>query len=430
MFPFYTLAYAGAALLACPYYLVRGMKTGRGLDGLSARLGLIRPDLAPKSGPRAWIHALSLGETVSALELLDRLSREGYDVCLSTTTRSASELVRQRLGPSTGRLPFPLDWPPAIRRLIRAARPDLFVLVETDIWPNVLAELSRCGVPAVLVNARVSPRSLAGYRMVRPLWRRVLGLLHLIGCQTDLDRQRLLSLGARPESVTVTGNLKYDRPLPETGPKVRAGLLAETGLPDGLWLVGGSTHPGEDEVLLDLFEYLRPGHPSLRLLLAPRNRRRFEPVWDLIKSRGLPAGRRSQAGAYPEIQVFLLDSQGELDRFFELADVVFVGKSLPVPGEGGGHNLLEPAARSKPVLFGPRMHNFPEIAELMIRSGGGGQVSDAAGLKAAVAALLKDQAGRKAMGDKAREAARANQGALARTMDLIRRTRPARKNAA
>ncbi|MEW5723956.1 MAG: 3-deoxy-D-manno-octulosonic acid transferase [Thermodesulfobacteriota bacterium] len=424
-FPLYSVLYGLAGLAAAPYYFYQGLRTGKYLWSLSARLGRVPPALPPKMGLRVWVHALSLGEVVSAAELVRRLARAGHEVCLSTTTLSGARLAAKRLA-EIPRLCLPLDWPPAVRRTLKAVRPDLFVLVDSDIWPNVLAGLEDRRVPKALVNARVSPRSFAGYRLVRGFWRRVLGLFDFIGCQTPLDRERLLALGARPETTALTGNLKYDRPAPVTGPEVRRRLLAETGLPDGAWLAAGSTHPGEEEILLSLLKKLRGRFPGLRLLIAPRNSERFGAVWRTIERTGLPAGRRSDGGPYRDPAVFLLDTLGELDLFYELGDVVFVGKSLPVPGEGGGHNLLEPAARGKPVLFGPRMHNFPEVARLMLESGGGRRVEDAGGLEEAAAALLADESLRLGMGRRAQAAVEAHRGALDRTLGFLERVLKAR----
>lgn len=418
-FPFYTLAYAGWALGATPFYLIRGLRTGKYLWNASDRLGLNRPVLPPKSGPRIWVHALSLGEVISSVELVRRLTGKGLDVCLSTTTLSGFQAAREKVPPSVPHLCFPLDWPPAIRRLLDAVRPDLFVLVETDIWPNFLAELNHRRIPSVLVNARVSPRSLSGYRLLQPFWGRVLRLIDVIACQTDEDRGRMIALGAAPDRAVVSGNLKYDRPDPDTGGPSGAELLKESGLPSGLWLAGGSTHVGEDEALLDMFIRLRADCPTLRLLLAPRRRERFEAVWRAVQERGLRGGRRSAGRPDTDVEVFLLDTQGELDRFYELADIVFVGKSLPGADEGGGHNLLEPAARSKPVLFGPLMQNFNEIAQLMSSGGGGLQVADAAGLEAAVMDLLHDADRRQRMGRRARSVFETHRGAMDRTINLI-----------
>ena len=367
---------------------------------------------------------MSLGETVSALVLARRLEQAGFEVCFSTTTRSGREAALVGLPNPKRVIQFPFDWPPAVRRVQNQVRPDLFVLVETDIWPNFLARLNRLGIPSVLVNARVSPRSFAGYRLMGRWWTRVLKCFDFIGVQSESDRSRMLELGAPIDRLAVTGNLKFDRPAPETGPAVRDRLLQETGLPSGVWLAGGSTHPGEDEALLDLFADLHSDYQDLKLLLAPRNKSRFEPVWRSIREKGLPAARFTGPGPSVDTLIFLLDTLGELDRFYEIADIVFVGKSLPVVREGGGHNLLEPAARFKPMLFGPRMENFEEIARLMVSAGGGVQVSDTAHLKRAVVDLLNDPARRFEMGRRARSVFEAHQGALERTVARMIRLVP------
>jgi len=415
-FPMYAVLYALGALALSPYYLARGLSERKYLWNLKARLGFELPSLAPASAPRIWVHALSLGETLSAFGLVDRLAAAGYDLCMSATTLSGREAATARLADPSRAIQFPFDWPPAVRRVQDRVRPDLFVLVETDIWPNFLARLARVGVPAAWVNARVSARSLARYRLVKPWWSRVLALFAFIGAESEEDRRRLLLLGAPAERLAVTGNLKFDRPAPDTGPAVRRALLAEAGLSEGVWLVGGSTHPGEDEALLELFARLHGRFPDLRLLLAPRNPSRFEPVWQRVLGLGVPAARRSDGRpAGGEARLYLLDTLGELDRFYEAADLVFVGKSLPGPGEGGGHNLLEPAAHEKPVLFGPRMGNFREVASLVIASGGGRQVADARALEAAVVELLQDPSRRLEMGRRAKNVLRPHQGAVERS---------------
>ena len=379
-FPVYSLMYALAAAAVWPVYVIRGITGGKYTWSLGRRLGLTLPRLQEKSAPRVWVHALSLGEVTSAVELIGALRGKGYDVCLSTTTKSGHEAA-ERLFPDLPRFCLPFDLPPAVNRVLNAVRPDLFVILETDIWPNILSILKRRGVPVILVNARVSPRSFRGYRLIRFFWRRVLNLADVIACQSEGDRDRLTALGALPERVKVTGNLKFDRSRPDTGPRVKERLLEKTGLPEGPWLVAGSTHPGEDEILCELFGAWQKRHHGLRMLLAPRNRERFEPVWRLICRTGVSAARRTGPPPDDRTRIFLLDTLGELDAFYEIADLVFVGKSLPVPGEGGGHNLIEPALRSKPVLFGPRMQNFKEISRLLSDSGGGRRVEDAEDLQ-------------------------------------------------
>lgn len=421
-FPLYTFFYSVAAAGAAPYYLVRGVRSGKYLWSLKDRLGLNPPPPIAGRGRRlVWVHALSLGETTAAKPLVNRLLESGYGVCFSTTTRSGFEAAGSSLPSDVAQVPFPLDLPPAIRRVQQAVAPDLFVLVETDIWPNFLDGLDGRGVPAVLVGARVSPRSLAGYKKIRGFWSKVLDRFAWIGCQTEGDMNRMNALGARPEKLTVTGSLKFDRPAPESGPDVRAALLAEAGLSDRTWIVAGSTHTGEEEILLDVFVRLRKQRPGLGLLIAPRDASRFTAVGRMVERYGIVSACRSAGRAGAGTEIFLLDTLGELERFYELADVVFVGKSLAVGGEGGGQNLLEPAARAKPVLFGPRMHNFPAVARAMLEAGGGRRVEDAEELEEALALLLDDPEARSRMGKRARSVLDLHRGAVDRTMELIQK---------
>ncbi|MBW2623900.1 MAG: 3-deoxy-D-manno-octulosonic acid transferase [Deltaproteobacteria bacterium] len=418
-FPFYTSIYGLVLILALPYYLVKGLRTGKYLEGLRGRAGMRPFALGPKTGPRVWVHALSLGETLTALALVNRLLLEGYDVCMSATTRSGIRAAEEKVPPGVEIIPFPLDLPSSIRRIVRKAEPDLFVLVETDIWPNLLAHLHKKDIPAILVNAKVSAGSFARFKLIGWWWKRVLHLFAAMGAQTEIDKQRLLSLGADPERVLLTGNIKFDGPRPSAGPDARQALLAEAGLPPGQWLVAGSTHEGEDEVLLDILARLRPEFPDLRLLLAPRNRIRFEPVWRLIKKSGLSAARRT--GSPPDLntRVFLLDTQGELARFYEVADLVFIGKSLAGPGEGGGHNPLEPAIKEKPLIFGSRMYNFEDISALLLSAGGAVQAADRDELLNLVSDLLSDNEKRRHMGLAARRVVESHQGALDSVMGII-----------
>jgi 3-deoxy-D-manno-octulosonic-acid transferase len=416
-FPVYTWAYRLAFPPAAVVYSAKGLKSGKYAWNLRDRLAWNLPQPPPKTRPRVWVHALSLGEVNAAAELIKALGPD-HDVFLSTTTRSGADRAGE-LFPALPRFSLPFDLPGAIKRRIAWAAPDLFVLVETDVWPNILATLGRDRVPALLVNARVSPRSLAGYRRLGRFWGRVLNHFTTIGAQTPEDRDRLLELGADAGRVRVTGGLKFDRPLPETGDGVRRAILDDAQLADGRWLVCGSVHSGEEAVLLDIYGRLAEKRPDLRLLLAPRDAGRGSELLKMARNRGFAAASRTRPDPLRQARVFVLDTLGELDRFYELAAIAFVGKSLPVGGEGGGQNLLEPAARAKPVVFGPRMHNFPRIAALMKDGGGGAQVQTAAELEAVLADLLADETRRLDMGQKARRTVEAHRGALGRTLGLI-----------
>lgn len=417
-FPLYSIFYGAAALLASPYYLARGLKQDKYLWNLKTRMGidLVSPEAG--QGPRVWVHAMSLGEVVSSTELVRELKEQGYKVCISTTTRSGAEIAEKNL-PDFFRFSLPFDLPLFVDRVITAIKPDVFVLVETDIWPNLLAGLSKADTPAVLVGGRISPRSLAGYKLIRSFWSRVLNRFEHICCQSSLDLKRFLALGANEDIMSITGNLKFDRKDIESGPEAAKKILEQAGLPDGPWIVCGSTHPGEEDIILDIFRRLKTENPGWRLIIAPRNKSRFEAVWRLIQQTGLPAARRSKGIPHAAPDIFLLDTLGELDAFYEIGDIVFVGKSLPTPGEGGGHNLLEPAVRAKPVLFGPRMHNFPEISRLIAEAKGGIMVADVRQLEAAFRNLISDPELRIKMGLRALAAIEPHKGAVARTVKVI-----------
>ncbi len=377
----------------------------------------LRP--GPKSGIPSWMHALSLRQILIILTLVKRLVLSGHEVCLSSTTRSGIQAAREKIPPGVKIVPFPLDLPFSVRKITESIEPDLFVLVETDIWPNLLAFFNKKRVPAILVNAKVSARSYTRFRLVKWWWKRVLNFFSIIAAQTESDSQRMLSLGADPDRVFLTGNIKFDSPRPITGPAIRQKLLVETGLPPGTWIVGGSTHEGEDEVLLDILARLHLEFPDLRLLLAPRNRSRFERVWKQITRSGLNAARRT--GSPPDLntRVFLLDTQGELARFYEIADLVFIGKSLEGPSEGGGHNPIEAAVREKPLIFGPRMYNFKEISELLLSAGGAIQARDKEELVGLVKDMLSDSEKSRAMGLAAGSVVEDHQGALDSVMAMI-----------
>jgi 3-deoxy-D-manno-octulosonic-acid transferase len=288
------------------------------------------------------------------------------------------------------------------------------VALETEIWPNLLRALSRAGIPAALANGRISDRSYRRYRWVRPLFRRVLAQVGLFAMQSDEDARRIISLGAAPERVVVTGNLKMEGPAESDGAEQLWRRLLH--LSEDPVFVAGSTHRGEEGSVLDAFLAARRDTRGLRLVLAPRHPERFDEVEGLIVARGLPVVRRSRISAESATQVILLDTVGELAGLYAVADVIFVGGSLvPV----GGHNVIEPALRAKPVLFGTHMANFRAAAALLLEEGGGIQVADGEALAGALRALLADAGRRRALGQAAWEAVRRHQGACARTVTAL-----------
>jgi 3-deoxy-D-manno-octulosonic-acid transferase len=410
-------AVLGVGLLAyLPALLARRRRAGYRRD-LAQRLGRLGDGLPPE--PRCWIHAVSVGESAAAVPLVEGIRRRWPElgIVVSTITPTGARIVAERLAGTAVHRYFPIDLPGPVRRALEAARPRFFIAIETELWPNFLRALARRGIPAMIANGRISDRSFRRYRWVRGLMRRVLTDVSVFAMQTEEDARRIIALGAPPSRVVVTGNLKSDLVPEATGDDASAWReRLRLGAGARLW-IAGSTHRGEEAVVLDAFLRARTGCPDLALLLAPRHPERAGEVEELIRGRGLAAARRSRlpADGAPGA-VVILDTVGELAALYALAEVVFVGGSLvPV----GGHNVLEPAMRGKPVLVGPHMSNFREGAELLQRSGGGLVVKDGPELLRELTRLLEDRDLARRMGEAARHAFAGRQGAVSATLDLV-----------
>jgi 3-deoxy-D-manno-octulosonic-acid transferase len=373
-----------------------------------------------------WLHAVSLGEVVAATPLVIELHRRhpAYRLVVSTVTETGREAVEQRLAGVADHCYAPLDFPWVVSRFIEQLQPCLYLFVETELWPNLLWHLRRRGVPAVLVNGRLSSKSFARQQWapVRSFYRTMLQTLSLCLMQSDRDVDRIVALGAEPSRVRRTGNIKFDQPIPAVTETTTT--RAHLGLRDKEQLfVAGSTHAGEEEILVECYRMLVAHCPSAVLLLAPRHIQRAESVEAMIRARGLVVQRRSTIGQTGSTRstgprVVVLDSRGELAAIYREAVVAFVGGTLvPI----GGHNLLEPAQWAKPVLFGPFTDHCMEIADLLIQAGGGRRVLQAEDLAQQVMALFSDDEERERMGRSARQVVEQNQGALQRTVEAIDR---------
>jgi 3-deoxy-D-manno-octulosonic-acid transferase len=412
----YALYSAGLTLLGLgylPVFLVRKVWRGGYPLALAERFGFV--PLAP--GPdRFWVHAVSVGEVMAAVPLVHALRRRWPDVevVLSTVTATGDRVARARLSDAAAAFVFPLDLGSAMRRAVRRVRPRCFIALETELWPNLLRALHTGGVPAVLANGRISDRSFRRYLRVRRLFRRVLDHVALCAMQSEEDARRIIALGARPDRVVVTGNLKMEAPHGEAGAERLWRNLLHLGT-ERIW-IAGSTHRGEEAAVLDAFGELRRGGEALCLILAPRHPERVDEVEALARDRGFAPVRRSRlAGAAPS-DVILLDTVGELAALYAVADVIFVGGSLvPI----GGHNVIEPALHARPVVFGPHMGNFRDAAALLLKAGAGIQLRDAAELAPTLRTLLGDPGARQRLGEAAWTAVRAHQGACARTIEAL-----------
>jgi len=372
-----------------------------------------------------WIHAVSVGEINVALRFMGVLREldPGLAFVLTATTSTGHALAASRLHPDDVLLYFPCDFPFVVRRVLNCISPSALVLVESELWPNLIREATRRGIPVMLVNGRISDSSYRGYRLVSGLARPVLSSMALLLVQSEVDRRRLVSLGSVPQRTHVIGSAKYDVAVlhPREAAPARQVLAACGIAPDDLLIVGGSTWRGEERILLEIYNELRPDWPTLRLVLVPRHVERSSEVEAEIRRHGLPVVRRSQVDGIgffkPSVPpVLLVDTTGELTDFYAAATVVFVGKSLT---QHGGQNPIEPAALGKPVIVGPNMENFVGIITDFLAGEAVVQVRDAAGLKTALTKLLGSAEARRALGERAREVVESKRGALRRSAEMI-----------
>ncbi len=371
---------------------------------------------------RIWIHALSVGEVISALPLVDALQVRYPDqgVVFTVTTRSGMSVAREKLKNRDVILQFmPLDAWWVLRKFVLHIQPSVFILVETDIWPGLLDWLERKGVRSILVNGRISPRTFKAYNKARFFVRRLFDPFEWCLMQSDLDRNRLLRIGIPEGKVRTIGNIKFDQEWVGMGRKEQEEWLRTLKIKPGAFLwVAGSTHAGEEEILLDAFIKMRVSISGLCLILAPRDIGRSREIMEMVLTRELKGVLRSRlSGIEDDVwDVLILDTMGELGRIYGLAKVSFVGGSLvPV----GGHNLLEPASFGCPVLFGPHTQNFVLMSSMLLEWEGGLRVDDAESLHDALKGLLLDGVKCRRMGEQARAFVKSNSGALERALEMI-----------
>jgi 3-deoxy-D-manno-octulosonic-acid transferase len=440
----YSFLMGAAALLLLPYWLIKGWRQGKYLSNLRERLGLSFAALGklPATGTDAiWIHAVSVGELLSSIALAKRL-KEAYPnraLVVSTTTITGQSLARERLQFADAVFYFPLDWSFSVRRVLRAVRPALVVVLETEIWPNFLRESRRRNIPVLFVSGRISDRSFARYQrylgrfgfFLRPFLRHALENASGFLMQSEKDAERIRALGAPAERVSVSGNLKYDMELPTATP-LSSWLEAEARRQGrSPIVVAGSVVATEEPLALIAFGVVEGEHPNALLVLAPRKPERFEAAAEFIHESRRKFIRRSQLSLAShgqdttvtkngtisrEVTVILLDSIGELASLYRLADGAFVGGSL-VPS--GGHNILEPAAFGKIPVFGPSMENFAEIANRFVAADAAIQVESPEDAGVAWIELLRNPERRRKMGENAKQLIDSSRGATDRALAEI-----------
>lgn len=422
----YDLVLLISAFFLIPFYLIRGLRHGKVRRGIRERLGFYLPDrLASLRGRQVfWIHAVSVGETRAAITLLKGLRKNYPDAALvlSNVTETGHSIA-QEIKELDLCLFFPFDLSWVVKRVLHQVRPDLIIIVETEIWPNFVRISHESGIPILLVNGRISDRSFPRYQLAQPLLKPLLERFSAFCMQTELDAERIRLMGAPEERVEVTRNLKFDMQATSPDQTTVAALRELYRIPPGaaVW-VGGSTHAGEEEIVIDVYRQLVAEGENLVLILVPRHPERCRAVGDMLTSCGLPYVPRSEIDSSRHLlragDVLLGDTLGEMLKFYAAADVVFVGGSL---ADIGGHNILEACILKKPVLFGPHMHNFKEISRLVAEVRGGIGVTDEKELLGSLRELIGNPEMRRAMGEAGYGLLQRNSGATTHTLAVIRR---------
>ncbi len=417
MFIVYDLIYLLAAVIYFPVFLWR-RKFHR---GFSQRLGLIPKDLKPKAP--IWIHAVSVGEVMAIRGLLGELKKTypHKRFVISTVTPTGNKIAANIASSSDWVTYLPLDLSFIVSRVMGKIKPDLFILAETELWPNLITCLYQKNIPIVVVNARISNASFKGYLMFRFLLKNILNKIRIFCVQTSRDADRLMRLGVSENKIRITGNMKFDISQDAALKKDALDLRLRLGIDKGKFFVAGSTHAGEEEIILSAYARLLGAYPDLKLLIAPRHPERASQIENLIRKRGFKplkiSGLKRGRPSADKVSVFILDTIGELLSFYNIADIVFVGGSLV---KKGGHNILEPAILAKPVLFGPHMFNFREISGLFLKQQAALLVKDKEELYLKIKDLLDNPSQIGLLSRKAGELLLSNQGATRKNIEAIK----------
>jgi 3-deoxy-D-manno-octulosonic-acid transferase len=424
MYLLYSALLAVVLVVGSPYWLFQMLRHGKYRRGLWQRLGAVPERFCGSTRPSIWIHAVSVGEVLAVSELVPALGNQFPDhrIVISTTTDTGQKLAGARFG-AENIFYFPLDFAFAARRWIAALRPSVIVIAETEFWPNLLRIAHRSGARIAIVNARISDRSLPGYRRWRKFLTKILRDVDLFLAQTSEDARRLIEIGADANRVLVGGNLKYDIPPPPSPPivdQLRSALGASR---SGPVLVCGSTVEGapesEEALLIAAFQSVLAAHPAVVMLLAPRHPERFDSVADLLQQSKIKFFRRSrwneESGESLTGAILLIDSIGELSSLYALADIAFVGGSLV---SRGGHNIIEPAQFGVPILVGPHTENFRDIVELF-KSRDAVSVVGPSDLSSTVFDLLANDSRRRELGRRAAETLQSQRGATQLTVQKL-----------
>jgi 3-deoxy-D-manno-octulosonic-acid transferase len=428
MYILYDILLHLSLLLLIPYFLFKMLFVGKYRKGILERFGFIGKEKIKNISHAkvAWLHAVSVGETKAAMPLLKGLKKKypNLKIVFSCVTPTGNAVAAQEgLAWIDSLIYSPLDFDWVVKRVVKMLRPNVFIVMEKEIWPNVLKILTRNDVPVMVVNGSISDRSFRRYTMFGFFFRRIFKNVSYFLCQTKKDSDKAIALGIESSQVMVIGNIKFDIEPPQWNPLERDVLLQRLSITaHDRTFVAGSTHEGEEEIVLGIFERLKPEFSNLKLILAPRHPERFDIVEKLIRERGFSIIKRSQESEVRsqekdiKSEVILVDSMGELCNFYSIATVAFVGGTLV---DIGGHNLLEPAFYKKPVIYGHYLQSYAEMADMLETAGGGIRIDNGEEFLDKVRRLLSDEAYRQRVGNAAYSVVEANKGATEKCLKVL-----------
>ncbi|MFA4917037.1 MAG: 3-deoxy-D-manno-octulosonic acid transferase [Syntrophales bacterium] len=428
MFALYNILLWIAALLAVPYYLAKMILTGKYRKSLGQKFGFISPDLIfrMKGKPRIWVHAVSVGEVTAAAPVIISLRELFPEACivLSTSTETGQEMARRIVPIATSYIYYPLDIPYVVRKVISLVKPDIFIPTETELWPNFIRTCRKLDVRIVMINGRISPRSFRRYSMTRFFWKGILNDIEEIGVISEVDAQRVKLLGTPPSRIHVLGNAKYDSLAANVSPSMQSDIGRRLHITPGEnVLVAGSTHEGEEKIVLWVYEQLLLTYPDFKLIIVVRHVERGQEVLALVKKMGFGDSilmtEIISGKEHLNERVIVIDVIGELFKVYSLATVVFCGGSLV---QKGGQNILEPAAWGKVIFYGPSMEDFSEEKALLEQTGAGITIHNGRELLKGILRLMSDTETLTQKGENGKKMVTANVGAAGRYAELIKKT--------
>jgi 3-deoxy-D-manno-octulosonic-acid transferase len=420
----YTILLTTLILAALPFLLWKYFSTAKYKGTIKQRFGFDLPMLDNNNNrPIIWLHAVSVGETLGAKGVVEKLSKqfEGHDIILSTVTKTGQQVAKEKLSGLAATFYLPIDLPWVVNPVVAKIQPKFVVVMETELWPNLFHALEKKNIPVITINGRLSPNSFKNYSRFSFFMKKFLRPVKLFAMQSAMDAQRMAKIGGDSKKIINTGNLKYDQAVKIPPPNEMELLAQKLPRPQGPVWIAASTHPGEEEIVLAVFARLRRLFPTLKLILVPRHPERGDKIAEMIKNSSWDFTRIMDIQDSPEGRgwsqaILLVDRVGWLTKLYGYAQVAYIGGSL-IPH--GGQNMLEAAAWSIPPVFGPSTFNFQEASQQILEAGGGVVINDTDTLYNTLADLLQSEEKCKNMGKKAQHVVEANTGALDRTMSAI-----------